>query len=183
MVFFNRIQAEKNPPEIASELVRNLPLLNKLLEHPLATGVELSELDTTRHRGPLARNPRYIQPVSSRKDESLVEVSNQTNIDYANSSTILTETDVDNQGTIPSASTVTTVHIPHAFTGIRKYRFCVLLYTIYVSVIILSLVLGLWWSIWKKDVGAGFTLAAYVAGVGTALLMPLQQRHNRTCEC
>ena len=57
-VLHDRTQAEKNPPEIASEFsryVQKLPLLDQILEHPRATGVELSELGTIRHRGLLAR--------------------------------------------------------------------------------------------------------------------------------
>lgn len=78
---------------------------------------------------------------------------------------------------------MTPVRIFTAFETIRQAPLCVVLYMIYVAVIVSSLILGMWWSIWKKDVGAGFTLVVYVAGVGTALLMPLQERHNKVCNC
>ena len=60
---------------------------------------------------------------------------------------------------------------------------CTLFILTYATVGAVSLALSLWWSIWKSDVSAGFTLGAYVLAVGTAITMPLQSRHNKRCRC
>ena len=53
----------------------------------------------------------------------------------------------------------------------------------YVTAGIMSLGLGISWSIWKNDVSAGFTLAAYILALGIAITMPLHSRHNKKCRC
>jgi hypothetical protein len=69
------------------------------------------------------------------------------------------------------------------FKRLLKHRFCTLLYLTYGLLLFFSLVLGICWSWLKSDVGGAFTMASYVALLGSAVLLPIQNRHNAACQC
>ena len=66
---------------------------------------------------------------------------------------------------------------------IVPWRLCYILIAVAVFAIVFSLGLGLWWSITRNDVGAGFTIAAYVVAVAALPVASIQIRHNKSCRC
>jgi hypothetical protein len=58
---------------------------------------------------------------------------------------------------------------------------CNILFCLWISLAVLSLIVGLWRSYVTSDEGKGFTDAAYVVAVGGLIIFPVQNRHAYTC--
>jgi hypothetical protein len=78
-----------------------------------------------------------------------------------------------NQNTTPNSESTSRALIP----------FCTLMNIAWAVDVSGSLVLGLCWSFLQNDVSGGFTMSAYVIGVGGVILTPMQFRHFKNCKC
>ncbi|KAG4434934.1 hypothetical protein IFR05_009575 [Cadophora sp. M221] len=61
-------------------------------------------------------------------------------------------------------------------------KMCFGIYTLWVAVVVGSLIIGLWRSFATGDEGKGFTDAAYVVAVGGIVVFPIQSRHAQRCK-